>query len=280
MNKIKRISVQLIIFLKYRKLFKIFKKTKRLLGKIHRKQKVAYDESNDFSKILIFFVAKIGTTTEAIHLLCKKGFGKDALVLLRTVFESFANFKYMHENKKEVQKFLLYELYEKKRMCRSLLDLETIPVNKQKITKQMTQLECEWRKVKHNFEYQDKKGKKQIMNSWSGKNLASICDKIGMKEEYDMLYRYASLNTNPTTSNALAYILGVTPNKKNITLEIGMSQKLVKQVLSSTTEYFLLFLQIINEEYNLEFKDDIKLLLENLKKTTKKHKTHATTESL
>src|SRR3990167_9002294 len=94
--------------------FSVMEKTYKLAHRIMCRAKnhnLVWDETDDFSKVIIVTLAKNLHRLQSIKLLCKKGLAKDALVLIRGMFEELVDLKYMAADKSRVRDYVDYDSY-------------------------------------------------------------------------------------------------------------------------------------------------------------------------
>lgn len=262
-NKIPRcletIKTKIMIRWKYSSDFQILKKAIDLGERILQGKQIIWDESNNFSKIVIIFLAANFHKIQSIGVLCKEGLGRDAVILLRTMFESLVDFRYITSDKTKVNDYIEYGYYSQLRMGKILLNSKSIKVDKEKIIKRIKELTCDWDKVKHRF--QKKNG--DICSRWNCGNLRKLAEKVDLSENYDYLYGFLSNYTHLSSAIAGDYIWG--RNKDSVVVGIGTSEILIKEILPTATAIFIDILKIVNEEYKMDFDSSIKNLSERIK---------------
>lgn len=275
------ISTRIFIRWRYYRDFQILKETIRLGEKILQTKPVIWDESNNFSKIVLVTLAKNLSTMRAVDVLCSMGFAKDAVIFLRVMFENLVDFKWMQEDKKKVEDYIDYSYYLKLKLGKALLNSSAKNINKTRIRERNKELQEKWNKVKYKFTYLTKEGTRRKCRRWSCKNLKEMCEELDLKENrkrpnlietYYYLYAYLSNYTHSTSLIANDYIIGLTKDKKNVRVEIGTSIMLIAESLPTASGIFLGILEIINDEYKMGFDTSLNNLFDRLKK---KNKTNA-----
>jgi hypothetical protein len=219
---------------------------------------LAWDDNNHFSKILLVFLAKNLHRLQSILILCKRGFAKDAIPLLRSMFEELVDLKYMYVDKKRIEDYFNYDTYIRLKLGRILLDHGGKRVDKEKIKARNDELEKEWDKVKNKFI--DKKGK--VHRRWTCKGVADVSSEVGLGEAYLYIFGYLSNYIHSNAISANDYVLGRDGN--NVVIEIGTSPQLVREVLPTASIFFVDILSIVNEEYKMNLDQDLKSLSDQL----------------
>lgn len=257
------LKTRILILWKYRKYFRLFKKTIKLGDKIFRGKQVIWDEGNDFSKIIIVFFAQNIHRMRSIEILCKVGLARDAVGLLRAMFESLVDFQYMYSDKKRIENYLDYAYCQQLRLGRIILGSSSKKIDKNKVEERQKELQGQWNSVKHKFTILTKTGKKQVCRRWSCKNLREICKefslegvdkKVNFEETYDYLYGYLSYYTHSSPLIASDYVLGLTKDRKKVTTNVGTSEILIDEVLVTANAVFIeMLLKIVDKEYQMSF---------------------------
>lgn len=219
---------------------------------------LAWDDNNHFSKILLVFLAKNLHRLQSILILCKRGFAKDVIPLLRSMFEELVDLKYMQADKKRIEDYFNYDTYIRLKLGRTLLAHGGKGVDKEKIGVRNAELEKEWDKVKNKFT--DKKG--NVHKRWTCKSVADVSTEVGLGEAYHYIFGYLSnyIHSNPISAND--YVLG--REGDNVVIEIGASPQLVREVLPTASMFFVDMLSIVNDEYKMRLDDDLKSLADQL----------------
>jgi len=253
------------IRIKNRREFAVIRKTYRLARKVMRDQNngLMWDESNNYSKVLIVFLVKNVHRLQSITLLCKRGLAKDAVPLLRGMFEEFIDLRYMSVNKTRVQDFIDYDIYQRYKIGRILINKKDEGIDKNRVTTRNEALKCEWEKIKHRFTYKTKNRKEKVYKRWTRGDVRQICNEIGLGDMYDYLFSYLSIyiHSNPITIND--FVLGRKGN--NIVLEIGASPTLVPEVLATSSGIYLDMLRIADKDFEMGLDKMIKPVEDILK---------------
>lgn len=254
--KIKK--TRILLRWKYRKEFKLFKEA-ITIGRKLITTKTFWDENSNFKKVLLFILVKNFQTAQAIETLCKKGFGQDAMPLVRVMTENLIEIYYMKLDKeKKAKAYLDYDNYNVLKDINELLSINSAGIDKEKLYKRKKELEIEWNKVKGN--YRTPNG--NTCNHWSCKGLKQMAKEAGMLFIYSFLYRLASDFAHGSRRIARDYILG--RDGKGIVIELGASESLIDKIVPTAAVYLLSIVKISDEEYNGGFQDRIDILRDKL----------------
>lgn len=249
-----------LIWWTYRRFFHLLRKTLLFGRKMIASGKVPWDENSYFRKTLIFILAKNIKTLQAIEILCRNGFGQDALPLLRSMLESVINLGYIILDKENRgQLYLEYECFLKLKSGRILLRTNS-RVDRVSIQNRIQQLERKWDTVKHKF--LNRRGR--ICSTWSCKNLREMAVDANLLNVYEWTYPLCSAYTHTTSSVAHSYVLGV--DKKGVVIEVGTSPQFIGAVLPTATSLLIYVLDSVNNEFNSGFKTNIDNLKEELQR--------------
>ena len=231
---------------KYRRDFSLLGKTIRLAEKMILSKKIVWDDTDPFSKITISYISKNLQTAKAVRLLCRMGFGQDALTQLRVMFEALIDFGYMRVDKRRVKDYTDFDLYYKLKLGRKL-DKHKIKVEQEKWEARQKELQTKWNKVKQRFTYQNPKGKEVVFSRWSGKDLRAMAEEIDLGKAYDYFYTYASGFVHSMAASANDYVLG--REQDSVVVEVGASETMISEALHTNQAILLDILEIINNEY-------------------------------
>lgn len=236
--------------------FRIFKRILRLGFKIIHNQKngLIWDDNDDFSKIIIVSLAKNLQRLQSILILCKRGLAKDAIPLLRIMFEELIDLKYMNADKNRINDYLDYDIYIRIRLGKILADNNYKGINKEKIVEKIKELEKEWDKIKNRFTKKDG----HIYKRWTRENVREISKIFKLEESYSIIFGYLSnyIHSNPLSAGD--YILG--RDEKGIIVEIGTSPEFVREVLRTASMLFVGILTIVNNKYKMNLEEKIEKL--------------------
>lgn len=245
---------------KFRSLLRLLKKTTILGEKILLSPPVIWDETNPFSKIIIVFLATNIHRLRSIGILCAHGQAKDAIGLLRVMFEDSVDFKYMQNDKTKIQDFIEYDSLLRLKLGRAIERRGGVnPEDLIKTAARNVELKNEWNKVKHKFSYRDKNGKERVYPRWNGEGgVATVAKKVNAEESMDYIWHYFSNFMHTSTLMADHYILGRKGN--SVVIQTGTSGDMIEPVARTAIAVFVDILGVIDDEYRTGYADELREL--------------------
>ncbi|MGE5542809.1 MAG: DUF5677 domain-containing protein, partial [Bacillota bacterium] len=125
--------------------------------------------SSDHEFIAQFVLGKSATSYAAVRHLCQEGFGPDALMIARTIFENAINLAYINRRPEErSRRFLEFEHVEEYRQIEALK--KAFPGKRVVTAGDEERITDEYEAVKHNY-----KGA-----SWSGETMHAMAMECGL----------------------------------------------------------------------------------------------------
>lgn len=247
------IYARFIIRIKYRKGFASCDKVLTLGRKImssHDKGMV-WDHADDFSKVLILALAQNIHRLQSIRGLAAMGLAKDAIPLIRSMFEDFANMHYMYTKKESVKDFIDYGIFLQIRSAEGLL-ASGATFDRSAVEQKMKSLNEQWQLVRGRF--LTKKG--GIHERWNKKSLADTCKEVDLWEVYNTSYRYFSGYVHLNSLNVNNYVEGLTDDGM-ISVTIGTSEAMVNEALHVGAGTFIGLLGIASDEHKMGFENEL-----------------------
>jgi len=216
--------------------------------------------------VIAFLFSKAHKTFWAIDILAQRGFGQDAAILARSLFEILVTIKYLAEgDKSRVNKYLSFiKFQDKKLIDRYIEDVKSgkiLPIPEfQAVSddkEKMKQIEKEYEEAKLLYK------KNRIKNTWSGLSIPEMVEKVDLYKvdlyyERKYLYPLLSDQVHSTVTAAKDYI------NKDGDWVIGPSEKLLPPVLLLSPAWFNRILEVVNREFQLGFEDQISGMAEAL----------------
>lgn len=263
------IRLELKILWYFRHSLWLLKKTIRLGEHILGSEKITWDESSPFTQLTILFSASGIHRLRSIYILCKKGFARDTVPLLRVSFEALVDFKAMYQDKSRIQDYTDYNIYQRMKLISQETALSYPIENRELINNQNKKLEEQWDLVKLRFSYKDKNGKTRIFNRWSGQGgLPELAEKVGLGLVYRQIWSFYSNYSHGGSITLNNHILGI--ENGEVGVEIGSSPEFVKEAILTSVATYLELFSLINQEFDLGFGDHIKEIEGELKSSLKK----------
>ena len=215
----------------------------------HQNNGLVWDEDNHYSKVVIVFLIKSLHRLTSIQLLCKKGLAKDAVPLLRAMFEELVDLNYMSRNRERVSDFIEYDTYERYKMGRALLRSNSENIDKARVAARNTELSAQWEAIKHRFTY-TANDKEYIFRRWTRENVRELSEKVGLGSMYDYLFAHLSTYVHSSPIAADDYVLGRSGD--SVVLSVGASPTLVGEVAATSSAIYLDMLRIAHADFNMD----------------------------
>lgn len=208
-----------------------------------RKKSPARDVGDMSRATLNYLFGKSRDTYQSIQILCKTGFGRDALILVRSLLENLMIILYMFEDEKKTEEriteWIQFDLRERK----ILLDaIEKEPTDFFKVKGKWLNKKSE---IRRSYEELPEKIKKK--QGWSYEQLAR---KVGLEAQY-IYYRHLSSLVHPTSTSAKGYMI---VEKDRVVIRVGPGEKSIPNALVFSHRYFLTILNKVNSVFNLNEK--------------------------
>jgi len=159
----------------------------------------AYEEKD---YIVTFALAKAFKSHDAAVLLCKRGFGEDAGILIRTLFELDVLVKYVLFDKtdKTAKLFTEYESMEREKMynANNIPEIREMMKSRNNYQEIIDQMKIDAKSAKDNPLRKNKSGKLKA-TTWSGKTYEEMAQAVKLKDSYNIAYRLFSqlAHSNP-----------------------------------------------------------------------------------
>ena len=228
-----------------------FKKNDELLGLADRMRKKLHKrEVGDISRVTLHYLfAKSRDTYQSIQILCKTGFGRDALILVRSLLENLITILYMFQNKEKTEERITEWIQCDLRERKILLD--TI----ERQSSDFFKIKRKWlrkkREIRKSYEQLPEKIKKK--QGWVNKGYEQLAREVGLKEEY-IYYRTLSSLAHSTSASAKGYML---IDKNRVVIQAGPGRKSIPDALVFSHRYFLMILDQVNSVFDLDEKENI-----------------------
>lgn len=201
---------------KYEELFKLNEELARLVIDTFGTREFHTD--TQAQTVILFFVAKAYKTHQAILHLCRQGYGEDAGILLRSLFELAVNALYIKDNAELAQKYVDFEaIYVQRFLEDPNLKNRYMQVSENKLAE--TSEAAQRAREKHGY-----KGK----NRWSGKTIREMAEEVGLGgEAYASFYVLVSQLVHSTIGSATYYVKPY-PNRSAKRLMLSPTDNLIQ----------------------------------------------------
>lgn len=207
--------------------------------------------------IIIFFVAKAYRTLRAISYLCSRGYGEDAGILLRSLFEIVVNALYIEDNEELAQRYADFEaIY----VYRLSVDPALKGVYKSLSEDKVREIGEDYKRAQDKHKYKDKR-------NWSGKPIKKMAEKVGLGEAYAYLYVLMSQLTHSTVDSS-RYYLQEDKVRSVVRVKLSPSYNLIPEDLLTAGALMLYIVRQWSNQFNLGIEtkiQEIDIRLQELK---------------
>jgi len=193
---------------------------------------------------ILFFVTKGYKSLRAILLLCRHGYGEDAGILLRSLFEIAVNAWYIKDNEELAKRygdFIEIHVHE-------LLEDLTFEFVRERIS------EDKMRERREGYDKAQEMHKYKGRISWSGKTLKVMAEEVGLSEGYSSVYVLMSQLNHTTAGAMLDYIQTDKQTDKGGSVsgvKLLPSDNLIREVLLSAVPPMLNIVKQWHKQFNL-----------------------------
>jgi len=174
-----------------------------------------------------FVLGKAYKTHEVTVLLCKNGYGEDAFMLTRTLFELMVTTAYILQNKSEdrLMRYMNYDWVTRKKMYDYVKTKDALLASLNKAIESgsrentIEEVEREYKTVMEKYNYR---------NGWSDRSIERMSESIGRLDMYSTVYRLQCMVSHTNARSMNEYI---TSTDQGIILNIGPNWNLVERSL-------------------------------------------------
>ena len=227
-------------------------------------QESIYDK-NSKSFFIAFVFGKAYKTHDAILLLCKNGFGEDAFMLSRVLFELMVTSIYIlnDESGKRFERYVEYDWVTRKKLYDYIFN------NKYLLTKLNKKIDG----IKHkkedleeiNKEYQWVKNKYKYKNlGWSDKNIKEMAKEIGRIDAYNTVYSLQCTASHSSARNMNEY---VKQESKEFIIDIGLSSNYIEESLVINFDFFISIVREADKIFKWNLKNQLDQITNDWGKT-------------
>ena len=217
---------------------------------------IAPKDAKDY--FLLFMLSKGYKTHQSIILLCEAGYGEDAFILSRALFELVISTLYImkDETDERVLRYFNYDWVVRKKMYDSMKgnDQFTKRISSQESTEGNLSIE----KIESMYEEAIKKYKYGRFG-WSDRSIKGMAEDVGRLDAYNTLYvlQCNICHTNPNSINEY-----LEDNDKEILININPSKNLVNESLRASLDFFGLLIEEVNKKYEWGIQESLEDLFE------------------
>lgn len=250
----------------------IYKQQFKEIFNLHQELRVLIDPVLDEYPIpqsskqgfILYAVAKSHKTQAAILLLCEKGFGQDASILSRSIFELAVNAKYICKDATDytAQQFFDYDWIRRKRMLDAVSnnpDVKKELDRKDPGGKMLIQVKLEAAKMSEKY-YNGK-----MPSNWSGLTIENRAHEVGLTHEYKTLYSLLCDQSHPNSRNTNDYFID---NQGVFEVNAGADVNWIRESLIATFQFFIIIVDCWNKEFKFGLDSNVQDINEKLIKLT------------
>jgi Family of unknown function (DUF5677) len=158
-----------------------------------------YDDISPLQRSILNLASYVGISAVEAITLIGNGLGLGAMKVLRGMLEGTINAEFLRLNPAELENYLDWGWVEQHKHHEFIRDRRAdlftfIP------PEILEQTEREWNRVRNRFEFQDRRGRLRLRDSWTPLNLADRADRANLIEQYRHIYPLGSKLMHATVS--------------------------------------------------------------------------------
>jgi hypothetical protein len=187
-----------------------------------------------------FIIAKGRRTHEAIVLLCKNGFGEDAFMLSRTLFELMIIFLYILADKTDqrLTRYMEYDHITRKKLYDHIATKPELLKDKRATPEVFQRIQTAYDEVKENYE-------KPF--TWSDKSIAKMSEEVGREEAYRTVYKLQCILSHSESRSINEYFKEESDG--SLAIDVGAKTNLIEHSLITDFDFFFSILENANEVF-------------------------------
>jgi len=266
----KKIPYQEVKFYKeFRSYFDINEDIRRFIDEVFQKNTISH-RNEPLKGAAVFFFTKSIKTNSAIWHLCADGYGEDAAVLVRSLFNLVVNFYYILAQDSENRAKQYIEYYKITRLqIHNIIKKWPNKFSSANISVEKEQeIETEADEAIKEYKFDTKK-------PWSGKSILQMCKDIdsqnptknrSFEQNYDILYNYLS---DFEHSNVMASGSYLNEDNNGWIANVNPSGELIQENLATSAGFLLVIAEKFYKIFDLKYEKDLQDFLERLEKLGK-----------
>lgn len=145
--------------------------------------------------LALFLLGKTVTSFCATWYLCKNGYGQDAMVIVRTIFENLVTIAYI--NKDPASRVPLFLEHDYIKAHKRVGDYKKLYPEKQVAATIESTIKSQYEKYKNRY---------PNANRWSNKTLLNMSKECGLEHYYFMVYRFGSIFAHSGSDSIQDYL--------------------------------------------------------------------------
>ncbi|MCC7304063.1 helix-turn-helix domain-containing protein [bacterium] len=236
---------------KFKQLLAVHQELAKLISEVMTREQAITGPKD---AILSFALTKMSKSHEAILVLTSQGFGEDATILSRSLFELMVNIAYIQNDSSDslANRYLDYDWVQRAKMIENVKE-ETISqeatkrgITEAELKKQISDLRIKAEEVKRKYNYTN--------NAWSDLSLFDMSDKIGRLDAYKTVYRLQCQLAHNSSRSMNDYL-----NFEEIetVFDASRSDNWIEECLVITFDFAYHILSAFNEHFKTGFDENI-----------------------
>lgn len=216
------------------------------------------------SFFIAFVLGKAYKTHDAILLLCKNGFGEDAFMLSRVLFELMVTSIYIlnDESKERLERYFEYDWVIRKKLYDYMSRSDYLSKELNKKINGRSNAKEDIKEI--NMEYQRVKNKYNFNNfGWSDKNIKEMAEEIGRIDAYNTVY---SLQCTASHSGARDMNEYVRQENNGFIIDIGASYNSIEESLVINFDFFISIVRKADNIFQWNLKNQLDQIFDDFSK--------------
>lgn len=183
--------------------------------------------------VTLFHHVKATNLIDSISILCVFGYGREALIQVRTLFNLFINIKWLtdEEHESRMTKFAEFEVVNRKSKLDAFNKFGLSPQQPNKITDWIHQSEFDRVKKKYSLE------RPRDFYNWSGKSIWGMARDLKLEGDYDLVYGPLSELEHTSPASVRGYLDD--SEEGVIQLRVGPKDEDIELALLTCLQYYL-----------------------------------------
>lgn len=237
---------------KYAALFDVNKELDNLIGKI---LDMDLKVSNRRQHVAAFCLGKAYKTHKAITVLCEQGFGQDAAILLRSLFDLTLSLLYITQKDEDyyAERYFDYLLIKQEKM----LDyMNSIPELKTNFNNEAKKRGSSFSEKELRKQAKEAREKYHYIDSfdWSDKSMQDMAKEVGRGNMQKSIYRLLA-DISHSSANSISEYMD--SSQKNIVIDVSQGTKFVNEALVGAFDCVYNVLTVMNKLFDLKMEKDI-----------------------
>ncbi len=233
---------------------------KQLHDLVESKLQLDINDGNNKDFFVAFMMGKAFKTYEALGMLCKSGYGEDAFMLARTLFELMITLAYIlqDETEERLLRYMSYDWVTRKRMYEYIATKKDLSMHLNKAIESgnkentIAEVEEEYKKVMEKYNYSN--------NTWSDKTIKGMSEAVGRSDAYNTVYRL-QCNVGHTNARSMNEYIKVTD--EGTILNIGANWDLVQSTLIIAFDFFFHITKEADKQFSWKLEGTLEELAKN-----------------